>query len=131
MAKIKHGYMGDMGMLLQVGSRVAREMWTTLSRRADINTNKLYISQIDIAKDLGKTPSQISSAIKALRENGLIRLGKNKEIFFNPYVLFFAEFDEDEPDAWLEAFNGDDVVYPLPMHKEWGDPDKEQDAISK
>ncbi len=123
--------MGDMGMLLQVGSRVAREMWTTLSRRADINTNKLYISQIDIAKDLGKTPSQISSAIKALRENGLIRLGKNKEIFFNPYVLFFAEFDEDEPDAWLEAFNGDDVVYPLPMHKEWGDPDKEQDAISK
>jgi hypothetical protein len=124
MAKVRHGYSGDVGRMLGVSSKVAREVWTVLSRRADLDTNKLYMSQVEIAKDLNKTTSQISNAFKVLREAELIRLNKNKEIFFNPYVLFFAEFDNDD-DEWMEAFNGEDVVYPLPMHKEWGHPDKE------
>lgn len=130
MAKVIHGYSGDLGRLLGVPSKVAREVWTVLSRRVDINTNKLYTSQVEVAKELNKTTSQICGAFKVLRQAGLIRLGKNKEVFFNPYVLFFAAFDNDD-DEWMEAFNGDDVVYPLPMHKEWGHPDKEPDEVNR
>lgn len=130
MAKVKHGYSGDIEKLLAIRGKVASIIWTTLVRRVNINTNKLKISQAEIAREFGKTPSQVSKAIKSMKEAKVLRVGKDKELFFNPYVTFFAEFDNDD-DEWMEAFNGDDVVYPLPMHKEWGHPDKEPDETDR
>lgn len=131
MNKKRHGYTRDMTRIANVGSRIAREMWGILVRRVDINTNKLRVSQKDVAKEMGKTPSQISKAFKILKEHDIIRLNDTKEIFFNPYIMFYAEYDEDKIDNWMEDFNGDNVIYPLPMHKEWGHPNKEQDATDK
>jgi hypothetical protein len=121
MAKITHQYSRDIEMMLRIRGKVARVIWATLVRRVDIHTNKLKVSQAEIAKEFGKTPSQVSKAIKSMKEVEVLRVGKDKELFFNPYVTFYAEFDEDKPDDWIDAFNGEGVVHPLPMHKEWDD----------